>query len=44
MPVHCRDLGGKYRICESNGAISVTVNGKAVDGGGHESRDKCGIR
>lgn len=41
MPVRCLLLSGKWRIVEPGGQIAKTENGKARDGGGHESRTMC---
>lgn len=41
MPVHCELRDAKYRICETNGKISKTANGKPRDGGGHATETQC---
>lgn len=42
MPYRCAKRGSKWRIVDpGSGSIMVTKNGKAVDGGGHESEEAC---
>jgi len=42
MPVRVEPVNDKYRVVEaSNGNISKNKNGKAVDGGGFDSRKEA---
>jgi len=41
MPVKAVKKGEVYRVVEPDGSIAKTSDGKAVDGGGHRSKDKA---
>lgn len=41
MPAKVVKRGNKFRVVEPNGKLVKRSNGKAVDGGGHTSKDKA---
>ena len=41
MPVTCRKRDGKWRVVEASTGRIAKKGGKAVDGGGHRSREAC---
>lgn len=41
MPAKVVKRGNKFRVVEPNGKLVKRSNGKAVDGGGHSSREKA---
>jgi hypothetical protein len=41
MPVHCKLINKKWRIVNSEDHIEKTKKGNPIDGGGHETKDKC---
>lgn len=41
MPVRVKKVGSRYRVVESDGSIAKNRSGTAVDGGGHQSREKA---
>jgi hypothetical protein len=44
MPVSVKHIGGKHRLVEADGSISMSKNGKARDGGGHMLSSKANFQ
>jgi hypothetical protein len=41
MPISIKRIGKRYRLVEPDGTIAKNDNGKAIDGGGHNTKERA---